>query len=104
MTFSDSHIHIYSAEYDIDLDNVIQQATRAGVKDLYIPAIDSSTHKAMLRVCDNYENCKPMIGLHPCSVLENYRSEIKIINELLPIRKFYAIGETGIDLYWEKRF
>jgi TatD DNase family protein len=81
------------------------RAENAGVKKMYLPAIDSSTHEAMLRVEARYpEQCFAMIGLHPCSVKADYKKELAIIEAHLQQRTFAAIGETGLDFYWDTSF
>ena len=72
---------------------------------MYLPNIDSTSVKGMHNICDQFpENCFPMMGLHPTSVKENFQDELKIIKENLDKRKYIAIGECGIDLYWDKTF
>ena len=101
----DTHAHTYSEEFEKDREAMIDRALAAGVSKIYMPAIDSGTHSAMLQLADRYpENCLPMIGLHPCYVKENYREELAVVEEHLTQRKFHAIGEAGLDLYWDKTF
>ena len=100
----DTHAHIYLPEFDDDRKDIIKKATEAGVKEIYMPAIDSSTHELMMKVETDFPNCKSMIGLHPCSVKEEFEKEIDIIEEYLMIRKFIAIGEIGLDFHWDKTF
>lgn len=100
----DTHCHIYSTEFDEDLGLVLQNAVSTGVSKIYMPAIDSSMHAAMLRVAEAFPFCKPMIGLHPCSVKADFMTEIKQIEMLLDAHRFIAIGETGLDFYWDKTF
>lgn len=100
----DTHAHIYLPEFDDDRKQVIESALAAGVKNIYLPAIDSSTHEKMLHTESEYPFCKSMIGLHPCSVKENFSNEIEIIKDYLSHRKFIAIGEIGLDFYWDKTF
>ncbi|MEI7896170.1 MAG: TatD family hydrolase [bacterium] len=107
MTYTDSHTHIYASEFDNDLDDMMLRAHQNNVTRLLLPAIDSEYHEKMLRVAGQYPGvCYPMMGLHPTSVKENYADELKIVSEYLanPALKFYAIGEIGIDLYWDKTF
>ena len=107
MTYTDSHTHIYASEFDNDLDDMMLRAHQNNVARLLLPAIDSEYHEKMLRVAGQYPGvCYPMMGLHPTSVKENYADELKIVSEYLanPALKFYAIGEIGIDLYWDKTF
>ena len=107
MHFTDSHTHLYANEFDHDLDAVMQRAAEQQLSHLFLPAIDSEYHEKMLRVCRQYPDiCYPMMGLHPTSVKENYRDELNIVSGYLsnPELKFRAIGEVGIDLYWDKTF
>jgi TatD DNase family protein len=104
MYFIDTHTHIYLPEFDDDRDAVMQRAIEANVKISILPAIDSSTHATMLNVESTYENCYAMIGLHPCSVNPDYEKELNIIETYLKQRKFVAIGEIGLDFYWDKTF
>lgn len=101
----DTHSHLYSEEFEQDIDDVISRARAAGITKCFLPAIDSSTHERMLGLSRRYpEFCYPMIGVHPCSVKENYLSELDEVKSLLAAEKFWAIGETGLDFYWDKSF
>lgn len=105
MDFVDTHTHLYLDEFNEDRSTVVENAIRAGVGRMMLPNIDSATVLPMLSLCDAYpENCFPMIGLHPTSVKENYKDELAAMECWLLDRKFYAIGECGIDLYWDKTF
>ncbi|MBO9683850.1 MAG: TatD family hydrolase [Flavisolibacter sp.] len=104
MYFIDTHAHIYLPEFDDDRAAALQRAQEANVKISILPAIDSSTHDTMLNVEATYENCYAMIGLHPCSVNQDYEKELNIIEKHLKQRKFIAIGEIGLDFYWDKTF
>jgi TatD DNase family protein len=104
MEFIDSHAHIYLSEFDEDRTEILERASHGGVKKIFLPAIDSSTHNAMLQVTANYPNCIPMMGLHPCSVKEDYENELIVVSDYLKQRKFVAIGEIGLDFYWDKTF
>ena len=104
MYLIDTHTHIYLPEFEDDRAAVIQKAMDAGVEEMYLPAIDSTTHMAMFKVEDEYPVCRAMIGLHPCSVNQDYNKEINIIEEYVSKRKFIAIGEIGLDFYWDKTF
>lgn len=100
----DTHTHLYSEEFNQDREQVIQQAKEIGVKKFFLPAIDSHTHHAMLNLENQYPDCMyAMMGLHPCSVKEEtFENELKEVKKYLLQRKFSAIGEIGIDLYWDK--
>ena len=104
MYLIDTHTHIYLPEFDDDRDQIMQRAREANVLLTIMPAIDSNTHSAMLGVESTYENCYSMIGLHPCSVSDNYEKELDIVKQYLDKRKFIAIGEIGLDFYWDKTF
>ena len=100
----DSHTHLYSEEFDSDIDQVIQRANEAGIQKFYLPAIDSSYTERMLNLEAKYpQQMFPMMGLHPTSVKpESYESELEQVKSWLDKRNFSAVGEIGIDLYWEK--
>lgn len=103
MIFTDTHVHLYSEDFDKDRKEVIQRALDQGVHRFFIPAIDSSHIAAMY----NLESTFPsqvflMMGLHPTSVKDNYQEELLRVEEEFAKRDFYAVGEIGIDLYWDK--
>lgn len=103
--FIDTHTHLYSDEFNEDRIDRINYAIQKGVTKFYMPNIDSSSIDGMLQLEVHFpEQCLPMMGLHPCSVKENYREELDIIKQWLDLRRFWAIGEIGIDLYWDKTF
>lgn len=103
MTITDTHTHLYSNEFDEDRDEMIQRAIDAGVSRFFIPAIDSAHTQSMYDLEKAYpENIFLMMGLHPTHVKDNYLEELQHIEEELAKRKFVAIGEIGIDLYWDK--
>lgn len=105
MKFIDTHTHIYLSEFASDIDSVISSANNEGVKKYFLPAIDSSHHHEMLELGKKFEHsCFAMMGLHPCSVKESYKDELKIVEEYLAQRDFVAIGEIGLDFYWDKSF
>ncbi|SHF54911.1 TatD DNase family protein [Arenibacter palladensis] len=105
MILTDTHTHVYSEAFDSDRSSVIERAMELGVERFFIPAIDSSYTNAMLDLEKSYpENIFLMTGLHPTHVKEDYRKELAHVEEMLASRKFYAVGETGIDLYWDKTF
>lgn len=104
MFFIDTHTHIYLPEFDDDRDEMMQRTKEANVGITIMPAIDSTTHDAMFTVESTYENCYSMIGLHPCSVNQDYEKELDIAKQYLNRRKFIAIGEIGLDFYWDKTF
>ncbi len=101
----DSHCHLYLEEFNNDLDDVMKRALEAGVQRFYLPAVDSATTDAMLKLETKFPGkCIPMMGLHPCSVKENYEQEISLVTGWLAKRSFAAIGEIGLDFYWDKTF
>lgn len=103
--YIDSHAHLYLEQFDEDRNEIIKRCIDNNVQKVFLPNIDSSTTESMLQLSKDFpEVCFPMIGLHPCSVKENYEDELKHIEEQLKLNKFYGIGETGIDLYWDKTF
>lgn len=103
--FIDSHAHLYLPQFEEDIDEVIQRAIDSNVQKIFLPNIDSSTTEAMYALSDKYpEVCYPMMGLHPCSVKENYKEELAHIKEIKETRKIYGVGELGVDLYWDKTF
>ncbi len=101
----DTHSHIYSEDFNDDRDEVVQRAYSSGVKKIVLPNINSGTIKHMLDLSDTYPHlCFPLIGLHPTSVEEDYKEELQAVEYWLEKRKFYGIGEIGIDLYWDKKY
>ena len=103
--FIDTHTHLYAEEFNADRTHIIKKAITSGVKKMYLPNIDSTSIDGMLQLEKEFpENCFAMMGLHPCSVNENVESELKLVEEWLGKRKFCAVGEIGIDLYWDKTF
>ena len=103
MTITDTHTHLYSEEFDIDRNEMMQRAINNGVTRFFIPAIDSNYIPKMYALESDYpENVFLMMGLHPTYVKDNYLDELQIVEQELANRKFYAIGEIGIDLYWDK--
>ena len=101
----DTHSHIYSEEFDADGDEVIQRAKEAGVTKIVLPNVDTQSLPRMLELEAQYPDyCYAAVGLHPESVKENYQIELDIIREELERRKYLAVGEIGIDLYWDKTY
>lgn len=101
----DTHAHIYLEHFKEDLDQVVSRSREEGVTKILMPNIDSSTIEDMLHVEQKFpDHCISMMGLHPCSVKENYREELAIVEEWLSKRDFLAVGEIGTDLYWDKSF
>lgn len=101
----DTHSHIYSEDFNHDIDEVMQHAYDNDVKKIILPNIDSGSVKRLLDLSDSYPHlCYPLMGLHPTSVSEDYKEELEAVEYWLEKRKFYGIGEIGIDLYWEQKF
>ncbi len=102
---TDTHTHLYSEQFDEDRKMMIQRAKDAGVSRFFIPAIDSSyTDKMFALEKENPKDVFLMMGLHPTSVKENYKEELVHVKQWIDKRNFFAIGEIGIDLYWDKSF
>lgn len=105
MKLIDTHSHIYSEAFDEDIAEVIQRAKEANVGQIFLPNIDSESIEPMFKLVKDYPDfCLPMMGLHPTSVKENYVEELAICEKWLNKENFIAIGEIGIDLYWDKTF
>ncbi len=103
MIFTDTHTHLYASEFDIDRTEAIQNAINNGVSRFFIPSIDSQSTQKMYDLEAQFpENIFLMMGLHPCYVKENFEEELAHVEKQLASRKFAAIGEIGIDLYWDK--
>lgn len=101
----DTHAHIFSEEFLNDVDEVLQRAYDNDVKKIILPNIDSGSVKRLLDLTDAYPHlCFPLIGIHPSSVAADYREELDTVEYWLGKRKFYGIGEIGIDLYWDRSF
>ncbi|PQJ21670.1 TatD family hydrolase [Tenacibaculum sp. SG-28] len=102
---TDTHTHLYSEQFDEDRKEMIARAKEAGVSRFFIPAIDSTYTKRMLELEKDYpESMFLMMGLHPTSVKENYQEELALVKNWIDQRNFYALGEIGIDLYWDKTY
>jgi TatD DNase family protein len=102
MIITDTHTHLYSEAFDEDRTLLIQQALKQDIQRFFIPAIDSTYTQRMLKLQEEFpNNMYLMTGLHPTHVKENYEEELTHVTALLDSHKFYAIGETGIDLYWD---
>lgn len=105
MILTDTHTHLYSEEFDIDRNEMMQRAINAGVSRFFVPSIDSNYTTKMYELEKQYpENVFLMTGLHPTYVKENYLEELAHVEKELASREFYAVGEIGIDLYWDKTF
>ncbi|HEY2721274.1 MAG TPA: TatD family hydrolase [Chitinophagaceae bacterium] len=105
MSLIDTHCHIYSTEFAADRPAMVLRAQNEDIIKMLMPAIDMSTHVQMLQVENDFPgHCMSMMGLHPCSVKENYRDELNAVEEYFGQRSFVAVGETGLDFYWDLTF
>ena len=105
MTLADSHTHLYLDQFDNDRDDMVRRAIDNGVKYMFLPNIDKDSIVPMMELSGKFpENCFPMMGLHPTSVKEDYLEQLAVIEEWVEKESFTAIGEIGIDLYWDKTF
>jgi TatD DNase family protein len=105
MNLIDTHTHLYLPEFDADRDEVVNRAVSNGIARMLMPNIDVHSVDRMMAAVDKYRDiCYPMIGLHPTSVRGDYISQLEKLEELFAKHKFIAIGEIGIDLYWDKSF
>lgn len=103
MVITDTHTHLYSEAFDEDRDEMINRAIENGVSRFFIPAIDSTYTPSMLQLEQDFpNNVFLMMGLHPTHVKDNFSEELEHVEDMLAARKFYAVGEIGIDLYWDK--
>lgn len=102
MMFIDTHTHLYEEQLSADEHDMIQRAIDAGVTRMFMPNCDSTTIDSMLRIAATWkDNCFPMMGLHPCYVKDNYLTELAIVKKHLQENKYYAVGEIGLDYYWD---
>ncbi|MGI8599649.1 MAG: TatD family hydrolase [Chitinophagaceae bacterium] len=104
MELIDTHAHIYLPEFDSDRISIIDASSHEGISKIIMPAIDSSTHAIQLQVEKDYSSCFSMMGLHPCSVTDEYVTELEIVKEWFVKRSFLAVGEIGLDFYWDRSF
>lgn len=105
MQLIDSHTHLYLPEFNDDRDEIISRALDSDVRKMLLPNIDRDSVLPMLRMVDTYPGiCYPMIGIHPTSIKDDYREQLKVVRSNLGKHAFVAIGEIGIDLYWDKTY
>lgn len=105
MKLIDTHCHLYAEEFVEDIEIIIKNATLEGVQKFYLPGIDSKSIDAMFTLEKQFPGkCIAMMGLHPCYVKKNYKDELAIVQQWLAKRQFAAIGEIGLDFYWDKNF
>lgn len=101
----DTHTHLFGEEFDEDRELALIRAREAGVGRFFMPNIDDTTVEQMLAVCDAHTDCYPMIGFHPTSVDADWEARLQRVEQWLRSgRKFYAIGEVGLDLYWDRTY
>lgn len=105
MTLIDTHCHLYVEEFRNDVEQVLSNAVQAGVERIYLPAIDSTEHEVLLQLEQAHpEICIAMMGLHPCYVKEKYEEELRKVEDWFGRRKFAAVGEIGLDFYWDRNY
>jgi TatD DNase family protein len=104
MLLIDSHAHLYLADFEQDRSAMLENARLAGVEQILLPAIDSETHAALVAMEEQFSQCKAMMGVHPCSIKADYQSELSIARDWWNKRDFIAVGEIGLDFYWDKTF
>ena len=105
MTIIDTHCHLYAEEFENDIEQVIANAQQESVQQFYLPNIDSSSIESMLQLEAKYPGvCIAMMGLHPCSVNADYKKELQTVENWLQKRRFAAVGEIGLDFYWDRTF
>lgn len=105
MKLIDTHTHLFVEQFDTDRSEVVEKALQSGVKTMLLPNIDVSTIEPMLELCREFpRHCYPMIGLHPGSINADWENKLTAIRKALETHAFVAIGEIGMDLYWDKTF
>lgn len=101
--YIDSHTHIYGEQFDEDRETALQRAFNQGIEYLLLPNVDVESIERVHTLSDQYpEKCIPMMGLHPCSVDQNFKDQLDVMRPLFDQRAYCAVGEIGIDLYWDK--
>ena len=101
----DTHCHLYAENFKDDISQMLEKARKTGVKQFFFPAIDKETYQDMINLEQQFPGeCYAMMGLHPCSVKDDFKQQLQIARSWLEKRKFIAIGETGLDFYWDKTF
>ncbi len=104
MFLIDTHAHLYLADFDQDRSAMLDATREAGVGQILLPAIDSETHAALVAMEEQFVQCRAMMGVHPCSIKSNYKDELSIARDWWSRRDFIAVGEIGLDFYWDKTF
>lgn len=103
MIFTDTHAHVFVEEFELDFEDCLNRSIQSNVKRVFVPNIDENTIESLKNICNKYSsNYFPMMGLHPSSVSQNLQKQLQVIYDELITQKYYAIGEVGIDLYWDK--
>lgn len=103
MIFTDTHAHVYSEEFINDNEQCFERTIENNVSRVFVPNIDVDSIEPLKLICEKYkENYYPMMGLHPCSVKDDYKNQLRLIYDELVSAKYYAVGEIGMDLYWDK--
>lgn len=103
MIFTDTHAHVYSEEFIDDNEQCFERTIENNVSRVFVPNIDVDSIQPLKLICTKYkENYYPMMGLHPCSVKDDYKNQLRLIYDELVSTKYYAVGEIGMDLYWDK--
>jgi TatD DNase family protein len=101
--YVDSHTHIYLKDFDEDRKGIISECLNNGVNKLLLPNIDKSSIADVIKICEVYKDiCYPMVGLHPCYVKDSYEDDLDFLKPIIKSIKPIAVGEIGIDLYWDK--
>lgn len=105
MQLVDTHTHLFVEQFNEDIDEVLERAIASKVDRFYLPNINIDTIDPMMKLCQRYpDHCFPLMGLHPSDVKENFEEELEIIEQWHAQHRFYAVGEIGIDLYWDKTY
>jgi TatD DNase family protein len=104
MFLIDTHAHLYLADFDQDRATMLERARMEGVEQFLLPAIDSETHAALVAMEEEFSQCRAMMGVHPCSIKADYQQELSIARDWWSKRDFIAVGEVGLDFYWDKTF
>ena len=100
----DTHAHLYLPEFESDRVAMLERARNEGVEKIYLPAIDAATHDSMIALEHSFPACRAMMGVHPCSVKANYQEELAVAKSWWDKRSFVAVGEIGLDFYWDRSF
>lgn len=103
MNWTDTHAHLYHEQFSTDRHEMVQRAIDKGVGRMFLPNIDTESISGMLEICAQFpQHLYPMLGLHPCDVFDNFKDVLTAMRTLFETHRFYGVGETGIDLYWDK--